>query len=124
MLTDAGHDCTIWCTFQLSLIAYDSAYPEVQTSAQVIISVLRNVNGPIFLPVATYHKTLVDSFEVGSVVEQVTATDSDEQVRRLHSNLSIPTTTPTSMKKWSLTTGFCLIQGAFNTGSTLKSDLC
>ncbi len=66
---------------QLNVVAYDSAYPEVRTTAEVMIGVTRNQNGPQFQPSATYEKVIVDSYAVGEIVLTVRATDGDSQVR-------------------------------------------
>jgi protocadherin Fat 4 len=66
-------------SYTLTLLAWDSEYPEQKISASVIIGVQRNVNGPVFRPSATYSKTIVDSFTVGDMVLQVTAVDQDTE---------------------------------------------
>ncbi len=60
--------------------AYDSAYPEARTPAEIFINVTRNVNGPQFQPSANYEKVIVDSFGVGEEVLRVRATDGDQTV--------------------------------------------
>ena len=67
-------------SYTLTLVAYDSEYPEQQVTGSVVITVQRNVNGPIYKPSSTYSKTIVDSFAVGSMILQVTAEDADEEV--------------------------------------------
>ncbi len=65
----------------MTVQAYDSAYPDTRTEAQILINVTRNVNGPQFQPSATYEKVIVDSFGVGEEVLRVRATDGDNTVR-------------------------------------------
>ena len=66
------------------MVAYDSAYPEVRTTAEVMIGVTRNQNGPQFQPAATYEKVIVDSYAVGEIILTLRATDGDSQVK-IHS---------------------------------------
>ncbi len=65
------------------MVAYDSAYPEVRTTAEVMIGVTRNQNGPQFQPSATYEKVIVDSYAVGEIILTLRATDGDSQVKTI-----------------------------------------
>ena len=68
---------------QLNIVAYDSAYPEKEATATVTIAVLRNQNGPTFIPSSTYEKTIVEGAPVGGEIITVKAQDLDENVRYL-----------------------------------------
>ncbi|XP_035826841.1 protocadherin Fat 4, partial [Aplysia californica] len=66
-------------SYALSIIVYDSVYPNNRDTAQVTINVIRNPSGPAFsLP--QYVTTIPDTFELGQSVLQVTAVDSDGDV--------------------------------------------
>lgn len=67
--------------FQLTVVAFDNAYANNRATADVTIEVIRNENGPIFTPSATYEVTVSEEAALGSLIEVVTAIDRDEGVR-------------------------------------------
>lgn len=69
----------IFC-LQLRVVAFDPAYPDKKASTDVIITVLRNVNGPIFVPSATYDELVFDTTDIGASIVHVSATDQDQEV--------------------------------------------
>ena len=68
-------------SIQLNLVAYDSEFPDQRATARLIVTVQRNVNGPVFTPSATYQKAIAESFGVGESIIQVSARDEDSVVR-------------------------------------------
>ena len=66
--------------YLLRLLAYDSVYPDVVTSVDVDIEVMRNQNGPRFTPSDTFERALSDSYSVGGQFLTVTARDDDVEV--------------------------------------------
>ncbi len=62
------------------MVAYDSAYPSNQATSDVTIVVLRNINGPIFLPSATYETSVSEDVDIGTTVITLTTQDRDEGV--------------------------------------------
>ena len=56
---------------------YDSAYPNAQDTADVVISVIRDEQGPIFQPSATYQITIPETTPIGNEVLTVNAIDPD-----------------------------------------------
>ena len=62
---------------QLRVIGYDSLTPFQRATAEVIITILRNVNPPIFTP-DTYSRTIAEDTEVGTSLLTVTANDADQ----------------------------------------------
>ena len=69
-------------TLQLRVIGYDSLTPYQRATADVTISVLRNVNSPLFQP-DNYQDTIPEDLEVGSSILKVTATDADNVSYRI-----------------------------------------
>ena len=65
---------------QLRVVAYDDAYAGTRATADVTIEVVRNENGPIFQPSATYQVTVSEEIQLGSLVQAVTAVDRDQGV--------------------------------------------
>ena len=63
-------------TYILRVIGYDSLTPYQQATADVTITVLRNVNSPQFQP-ENYQQTIPEELAVGASILQVTATDAD-----------------------------------------------
>ena len=55
---------------------FDSAYPDVKDTADVLITVTRNLNPPIF-EFPRYSQTIPDTYGLGQEVLRVSATDSD-----------------------------------------------
>lgn len=68
-------------SLQLEVIAYDSAYPSNRATTDVTIFVLRNVNGPIFIPSATYQQSVQEDIPIGTSILTVSAQDRDAGVR-------------------------------------------
>ncbi|KAK3745550.1 hypothetical protein RRG08_040225, partial [Elysia crispata] len=66
-------------SYTLTIEAYDSARPTRVATQNVVITVSRNANGPVFIPSATYTTTVLESIALASSVIQVTATDSDNE---------------------------------------------
>ena len=58
------------------MIGYDSLTPNQRATADVTITVLRNVNSPLFQP-DNYQQTIPEDLTVGASILQVTATDAD-----------------------------------------------
>lgn len=58
------------------MIAYDSTTPQQRATADVQITVLRNVNLPVF-NTETYTVTIQEETAVGTSILRVTATDAD-----------------------------------------------
>ncbi|GFN78435.1 protocadherin fat 4, partial [Plakobranchus ocellatus] len=65
-------------SYTLRVIAYDSAYASNRATADVTIRVLRNVNGPIFVPSATYEVTVSETTSIGTGLLTVLAQDRDD----------------------------------------------
>ncbi|KAL3878042.1 hypothetical protein ACJMK2_035678, partial [Sinanodonta woodiana] len=65
---------------QLKVVAYDTAYPTVRDTADVIISVTRNINSPFFLNTQNYVRTVSETYELGKEILQVSAMDQDNDV--------------------------------------------
>ena len=61
---------------QARFTAYDSVNTMQVAVSELTIRVLRNQNGPVFSS-ARYDETIADTYNVGSVVLQVTANDAD-----------------------------------------------
>ena len=57
-------------------MCYDSAYPDVQDSATVSITVQRNINAPIFTS-SRYTQTISERHQPGTQVVCFNATDAD-----------------------------------------------
>ena len=62
---------------QLTVIVYDTAYPNAQDTADVTITVVRHATGPIFQPSATNQVTITETMEIGSVAINTNAIDQD-----------------------------------------------
>ena len=58
------------------MIAFDSASPARTATATVDIRVGRNPGAPVFTR-SVYEQTIPETFALGSVVEQIVATDPD-----------------------------------------------
>lgn len=61
--------------------AYDTSYPNDVTTDEFTITVLRNQNGPVFQPGASYVQTVSDNLPLFAKVETILATDKDQGVR-------------------------------------------
>ena len=66
--------------YVLTVQAYDSVYPNLKVSKNIVINVARNQNGPVFEPSDLYMKVISDGFSVGSEVVRVNAKDRDQGV--------------------------------------------
>ena len=64
-------------TFQVRIIAYDTAYTDQVTTAVVPIQVTRNEYAPIFSR-PEYRLSLAENHRLGSSVIQMSATDADK----------------------------------------------
>lgn len=64
------------------MVAFDTAYPTTRATSDVTIVVIRNENGPIFLPSATYETQVSEDVVIGTNVIQITAVDQDAGVGR------------------------------------------
>ena len=67
--------------FQLRVVAYDNTTPNQRATADVAITMLRNINSPIFAP-DNYIETIPEETAVGTAILRVTASDADN-VRKL-----------------------------------------
>ncbi|RUS85645.1 hypothetical protein EGW08_006591, partial [Elysia chlorotica] len=65
-------------SYTLRVIGYDSAYASNRATSDVTIRVLRNVNGPIFVPSATYEITVSETTSIGTGLISVLAQDRDD----------------------------------------------
>lgn len=61
---------------QLRVVAYDTGAPRLQATAEVFITVLRNLNGPVFNP-QIYRLTIEETRPVQSYIQKLTVADSD-----------------------------------------------
>lgn len=66
----------------MTLIAYDTVYPDEVASTTIRITVERNQHKPSFKPSSSYKKTVSDAFEVGEILVEFRAVDEDEFVRK------------------------------------------
>jgi hypothetical protein len=57
-------------------VAYDTGAPRLQATAEVFITVLRNLNGPIFNP-QIYRLTIDETTPVQSYIQKLTVSDPD-----------------------------------------------
>ncbi|XP_076458561.1 protocadherin Fat 4-like [Babylonia areolata] len=76
--TDLKNDALLITSYTLRCVAYDNAYASTRATAEVTIEVVRNENGPIFQPSATYQVTVSEQIALGTVVQTVTAIDRDD----------------------------------------------
>ena len=81
VIRDLRKDSLQLSSYLLTVAAYDSANPIMETTSTVRIGVKRNQHGPVFHPSSTYEKVLAESYEIGEVVLQVQAVDQDQGVR-------------------------------------------
>ena len=58
------------------MIAYDTGATRLTATAEVFITVLRNLNGPIFDP-QIYRVTIDEDTMVGQYIQKLTVADSD-----------------------------------------------
>ena len=58
------------------MIAYDTGATRLTATAEVFITVLRNLNGPIFDP-QIYRVTIDEDTPVGQYIQKLTVADSD-----------------------------------------------
>lgn len=56
--------------------AYDTSVPHLAAIAEMYITVLRNLNGPVFSP-STYSVTLREDVEVGTYIQKLNVSDPD-----------------------------------------------
>lgn len=63
--------------YLVKLVAFDTAYPSVMTTATATVRVNRNV-GPVVFNPSVYVANVTESAQLGSRVEQVTATDTND----------------------------------------------
>ena len=61
---------------QLTVIVYDSVYPNSRDTSTVTINVDRNPSGPVFQS-PQYSETIPASYELGQSILQVSARDDD-----------------------------------------------
>ncbi|KAL5018741.1 hypothetical protein ScPMuIL_004463 [Solemya velum] len=76
-------DNTKLLSYVLRIKAYDSANPSVTVEENVIITVVRNLNGPQFNK-ASYGITISETFPLGGGVLQIDATDADGDTIEYH----------------------------------------
>ena len=62
--------------YVLRIECFDTAYPDVKDTSDVVITVTRNLNPPIF-QFPRYQDTIPETFGLGEVILCVSATDSD-----------------------------------------------
>ena len=65
-------------------MAYDTAVPRLGATAEVFITVLRNLVGPIFNP-ATYEVTIREDIAVNTYIQKLNVSDADG-VSRIYLN--------------------------------------
>ena len=61
---------------QLKVLAYDTEVPYLKSTAKVFITILRNLNGPIFFPVI-YKVTIHEDTAVGTYIQKLNVSDPD-----------------------------------------------
>ena len=61
---------------QARIQAYDTAYADNRVESDLVISVQRNANGPIFSEVR-YEYSIAETFPVGDLIGTPVATDAD-----------------------------------------------
>lgn len=62
---------------QLRVVIYDSMYPRLKATGDVVINVVRNPFAPQFSPNADYRATVQENVTLGYQVLDIDATDSD-----------------------------------------------
>lgn len=62
---------------QLRVVIYDSMYPRLKATGDVVINVARNPFAPQFSPNADYRATVQENVTLGYQVLDIDATDSD-----------------------------------------------
>ncbi|XP_041364043.1 protocadherin Fat 4-like [Gigantopelta aegis] len=70
-------DSLLLRSYTLKIVAYDDAYPYTQATSDVTVTVIRNENGPVFIPSATYERTISEDVIIGTSVVSVSAIDRD-----------------------------------------------
>lgn len=73
---DLRNDNLQQLTYTAYIAAYDTAYPEIQSTATVVVQVGRNPNSPQFTP-NSYQATLNESVAVGHPVKDLVVADPD-----------------------------------------------
>ncbi|XP_062579030.1 protocadherin Fat 3-like [Saccostrea cucullata] len=77
LIRDLKTDPSGLTTYTLRVVAYDSLYPRLKATADVIISVTRNPFAPSFSPSADYSATVQENVTLGYSVLDINATDVD-----------------------------------------------
>jgi hypothetical protein len=62
--------------FQLTVVAKDNGEPQRSTVATILVTVVRNPNGPVFIS-SYYNRTIGEYTPIRNVVVDVTAEDAD-----------------------------------------------
>ncbi|XP_046579035.1 protocadherin Fat 4-like [Haliotis rubra] len=70
-------DGLLFTSYTLRVVAFDTAYPTARATSDVTIVVIRNENGPSFLPSATYETQVSEDVVIGTSILQITAVDQD-----------------------------------------------
>ena len=81
LTADLRSDSLLLQQYVLRVQAYDSAFPDIHTTTDILIQVTRNANGPRFIPSDTYERVLSDTYGVGERFLAVLARDDDTQVQ-------------------------------------------
>ncbi|XP_062607122.1 protocadherin Fat 4-like, partial [Saccostrea cucullata] len=77
LIRDLKTDPSGLTTYTLRVVAYDSLFPRLKATADVIISVTRNPFAPSFSPSADYSATVQENVTLGYAVLDINATDVD-----------------------------------------------
>ena len=62
--------------FQLRVVAYDTDVPRLPATAEVFITIVRNLNNPIFNP-QIFRVTIDETTPVQLYIQKLNVTDSD-----------------------------------------------
>ena len=65
---------------QVVFRAYDSSYPNKFVESVLTVYVRRNLNGPGFVDIGNYQRTIWEDFPAGELLIDVSATDDDKGV--------------------------------------------
>ena len=58
------------------MVAFDTGAPKLTATAEVIITVLRNINGPVFTP-SIYRLTIDEDIPIGQYIQKLVVRDTD-----------------------------------------------
>nr|XP_034314272.1 protocadherin Fat 4 isoform X3 [Crassostrea gigas] len=77
LIRDLKSDPSGLQTYTLRVVIYDSMYPRLKATGDVVINVVRNPFAPQFSPNADYRATVQENVTLGYQVLDIDATDSD-----------------------------------------------